>query len=389
MITLLAKRLIPNSTDYASDSVRQAYGTLCGAMGIVLNLILFAGKYLAGVLAGSVAVMADAFNNLADAGSSIITLLGLRLGSMKPDPDHPFGHGRLEYISGVAVSILIILVGVELARDSVEQIMNPTPIDTGLLPMAILVASIAVKLYIFLYNNSIGKKINSPGMHATAMDSLTDSVSTLVVLGSMIAALLWDVNLDGWCGVLVAAFIVYTGIKSTADTLSPLLGSPPEPEFVQQIEDIVLSYEEIVNIHDLIVHDYGPGRCIISLHAEVPGDGDIFVLHDAIDRCETELNETLGCIAIIHMDPISPNDAHVEALRMGISEAAAAIDPRITVHDLRTVEGPTHTNVVFDAVLPFDVGLTPDELKETLTAYVTATWEHHNAVVTIDRPFVK
>lgn len=387
MITLLAKRLIPNSENTADEAVRQAYGTLCGAMGIFLNLLLFAGKYLAGMLAGSIAVMADAFNNLADAGSSIITLLGMRLANMKPDPDHPFGHGRIEYISGVAVSIMIILVGLELGRDSLNLIKEPAPIETSWLTMGILVASILVKIYIFAYNRSIGKKINSPGMSATAMDSLTDSISTLVVLGSMVIAHFWGYNVDGWCGILVATFILYSGIKSTGETLSPLLGTPPDEEFVDQIETIVLSYDEIVNIHDLVVHDYGPGRRMITLHAEVPGDGDIFALHDAVDSAEMELAEKLGCMATIHMDPISVNDEKIASMRLQLAMYASELGAGITIHDFRMVEGPTHTNVIFDAVLPYTVKMKPEELKDLLNSFIRSTWPHHNAVITIDRPY--
>lgn len=387
MITFLAKRLIPNSENIADESVRQSYGALCGAMGIVLNLLLFAGKYLAGLLAGSVAVMADAFNNLADAGSSIITLLGMRLANMKPDPNHPFGHGRIEYLSGVAVSILIILVGLELGRDSLNRILDPVPVETSLLTIGILVASILVKLYIFAYNRSIGKKINAPGMLATATDSLSDSVSTLVVLGSMLISNFFGMNVDGWCGILVATFILYAGIKSTIETLSPLLGSPPDPEFVEQIETIVLSYDEIVNIHDLVVHDYGPGRRMITLHAEVPGDGNIFALHDAVDSAEMELAETLGCMATIHMDPISVNDEKVGSMRLQTALFAGDIDNGITIHDFRIVEGPTHTNVIFDAVLPYTAKITPEELRSRLNDFVRSTWPNHNAVITIDRPY--
>lgn len=387
MITLLAKRLIPNSENTGDENVRQAYAALCSTVGIVINLLLFAGKYFAGMIAGSVAIMADAFNNLSDAGSTVIALLGMRLANRKPDPDHPFGHGRIEYVSGVVVSVLIILVGFELGRDSLNQMMHPTPIETGWLSMGILVAAIAAKFYMFSYNRTVGKKINSPGMTATAMDSLTDSVSTFVVLGSMLVAHFFQINVDGWCGLLVAAFILYTGIKSTMETLSPLLGMPPEPEFVEEIQEIVLGYEEILNIHDLVVHDYGPGRCMISLHAEVPGDGDIFALHDAIDRAEMELCEKLGCMATIHMDPISVNDEKVSQLRMKIAMYASGLGQGISIHDLRIVEGQTHTNVIFDAVLPFDVKMTPEELKEKLKKFVGENWENHFAVINVDRPY--
>lgn len=388
MITLLAKRFIPNSENIADPAVRQAYGSLCGAMGILLNLLLFGGKYLAGVLAGSVAVMADAFNNLADAGSSIVTLLGMRLAGMKPDPDHPFGHGRIEYITGVAVSIMIIVVGFELGQDSINQVKNPQPLDASLPSIGILLASILVKIYIFAYNRSVGRKINAPAMLATAADSLSDCISTAVVLVSMVLSRFLGINIDGWCGMLVATFIIYAGIKSTAETLSPLLGSPPDPEFVEQIETIVLSYDEIVNIHDLVVHDYGPGRRMVTLHAEVPGNGDLFALHDAVDSAELELQDTLGCMATIHMDPISMDNEKVASLRLQTALFASELGEGISIHDFRMVEGPTHTNVIFDAVLPYNVKMTPDELKARLTDFITAI-PHHNAIITIDRPYHK
>lgn len=388
MITLLAKRFIPNSENTSDAAVRQAYGSLCGFMGIFLNLLLFGGKYLAGVLAGSVAVMADAFNNLADAGSSIVTLLGMRLANMKPDPDHPFGHGRIEYITGVAVSIMIIVVGFELGQDSINQVKSPQPLDASLLSIGILVASILVKVYIFVYNRSVGRKINAPAMLATAADSLSDCISTAVVLISMLLSRFLGINIDGWCGMLVAAFILYAGIKSTAETLSPLLGTPPDPQFVEQIETIVLSYDEIVNIHDLVVHDYGPGRRMVTLHAEVPGNGDIFALHDAVDSAEIELRDTLGCMATIHMDPISMDDEKVASMRLQTALFASELGEGISIHDFRMVEGPTHTNVIFDAVLPYDVKMTPDELNAKLTDFITAM-PHHNAVITIDRPYHK
>ena len=388
MITLLAKHFIPNSENIADPAVRQAYGSLCGFMGIFLNLLLFGGKYLAGVLAGSVAVMADAFNNLADAGSSIVTLLGMRLAGMKPDPDHPFGHGRIEYITGVAVSIMIIVVGFELGQDSINQVKSPQPLDASLLSIGILVASILVKIYIFVYNRSVGRKINAPAMLATAADSLSDCISTAVVLVSMLLSRFLGINIDGWCGMLVATFILYAGIRSTAETLSPLLGTPPDPQFVEQIETIVLSYDEIVNIHDLVVHDYGPGRRMVTLHAEVPGNGDIFALHDAVDSAEIELRDTLGCMATIHMDPISMDDEKVASMRLQTALFASELGEGISIHDFRMVEGPTHTNVIFDAVLPYDLKMTPDELNAKLTDFITAI-PHHNAVITIDRPYHK
>ena len=388
MITLLAKLFIKDRDRVQDAAVRRAYGMLCSLTGIGLNVLLFLGKYLAGRLAGSIAMTADAFNNLSDAGSSVITLLGFRMAAKKPDPGHPFGHGRIEYLSGVAVSLIIIVVGVQLGLESIEKIRSPEPVDASLLPMIVLLASICVKGYMFAYNRGIGRKINSPGMSATAVDSLSDCIATGVVLISMLLARFADINADGWGGAAVAAFIIFSGFKAARETLSPLLGSPPDPQLVQDITDIVLAHPEVMNIHDLIVHDYGPGRLMVSLHAEVPGDGDIFGLHDAIDTAEYELESKLGCDAVIHMDPVSPDGTKTAHMRGELAEAAKAIDPRLSIHDFRIVDGPTHTNVIFDAVLPNDSALTEDEARSALETLVHSLWKNSHPKVHIDRPFV-
>ena len=388
MITLLAKLFIRDRDRVQDAAVRRAYGMLCSLTGIGLNVLLFLGKYLAGRLAGSIAMTADAFNNLSDAGSSVITLLGFRMAAKKPDPGHPFGHGRIEYLSGVAVSLIIIIVGVQLGLESIEKIRSPEPVDASLLPMIVLLASICVKGYMFAYNRGIGRKINSPGMSATAVDSLSDCIATGVVLISMLLARFADINADGWGGAAVAAFIIFSGFKAARETLRPLLGSPPDPQLVQDITDIVLAHPEVMNIHDLIVHDYGPGRLMVSLHAEVPGDGDIFELHDAIDTAEYELESKLGCAAVIHMDPVSPDGTKTAHMRGELAEAAKAIDPRLSIHDFRIVDGPTHTNVIFDAVLPNDSALTEDEARSALETLVHSLWKNSHPKVHIDRPFV-
>ena len=388
MISLLARIFIKDRENVTDERVRVAYGMLCSLFGIFLNVLLFTGKYFAGLISGSIAITADAFNNLSDAGSSVITLLGFRLGAMKPDAQHPFGHGRIEYISGAAVASVIVAVGVQLGRDSLAKITSPTPIDTGLLPMAILVISICVKLYMFAYNRGVGKKINYPGMRATATDSVSDSVATTVVFLSMLAARLFGINIDGWSGVAVAGFIIYSGVSAMKDTLSPLLGNPPDPQLVKSITDIVMAHAEILNIHDLIVHDYGPGRLIISLHAEVPGNGDIYALHDAIDTAEFELSEKLGCLAVIHMDPISTDDNKVNAMRDAVTKAAKAIDSGMTIHDFRIVDGPTHTNVIFDAVLPFGTELSEEEARTRLEDAVHGLWTNAHPKIRIDRAYI-
>ncbi len=388
MITLLARLFIRDRDKVADAGVRRAYGMLCSLTGIGLNVLLFLGKYLAGRLSGSIAMTADAFNNLSDAGSSVITLLGFRMAAKKPDPGHPFGHGRIEYLSGVAVSLIIIVVGVQLGLESIDKIISPEPVDAGLVPMLVLVASICVKGYMFAYNRGIGRKINSPGMSATALDSLSDCIATGVVLISMLLARFADVNIDGWGGAAVAIFIIFSGFKAAKETLSPLLGNPPDPQLVRDITDIVMSHPEVLNVHDLIVHDYGPGRLMISLHAEVPGDGDIYALHDAIDTAEYELQQKLGCSAVIHMDPVSPDGTKTAHMREELAEAAKAIDPRLTIHDFRIVDGPTHTNVIFDAVLPNDSSVTEDDAKAQLETIVHSLWQNSHPKVHIDRPFV-
>ena len=269
MLTLLAKLFIRDHENTADPKVRTAYGMLCGLYGVFLNLLLFAGKYLAGTLSGSVAVTADAFNNLSDAGSSVISLLGFALAARRPDPDHPYGHGRIEYLAGLGISAVILVVGVDLARTSMGKIVHPEPVNTGLLQVLILVAAILVKLYMAWYNRSVGRRIRSAAMEASALDSLTDTISTLVVLLSMLIARFFGVNIDGWAGLAVAVFIIIAGFSAAKDTIAPLLGSAPDPEFVKNIEQTVLAHPEIVGIHDLFVHDYGPGMILETFHAEV------------------------------------------------------------------------------------------------------------------------
>ena len=388
MISILSKIFIENKNITDENKKRNIFGTLCGAMGIVLNIILFAIKYFAGIISGSIAVTADAFNNLSDAGSSVITLVGIRMASKKPDRDHPFGHGRMEYLSGLAVSVIIILVGVELFRSSVDKIMNPSEVDTSIVAIVILVISIAVKCYMFFYNRSIGKKINSAGMKATALDCIGDAVATGVVLVSTVISHFTQLQIDGWCGLLVSAFIVYAGIRSVKETVNPLLGMPPEKEFLEQIEAIVMSYDKIIGIHDLIVHDYGPGRIVVSLHAEVDGKEDVFELHDMIDNAERKLCDELGCIAVIHMDPVETDNEVTNEIKEKISQAMAEFDEKITIHDFRVVPGTSHTNVIFDAVVPHEIKKTDMEISNEISDFISEKFTHYNAVVNIDRPFV-
>ena len=389
MLSLLSKIFIKNRDDITNPAVRKAYGSLCSALGIALNVLLFAGKYIAGVISGSIAITADAFNNLSDAGSSAISLLGFRLSSKKPDPDHPFGHGRLEYVSGLCVAALILVMGVELLISSAEKIIHPEPVENGLLPAIILIVSIGVKVYMSLYNRAVGKRISSSAMLATATDSLSDSIATAVVLLSMLVSHLFNVNIDGYAGVLVAAFILYAGVGVARDTISPLLGQAPDPELVRQIEDIVMARDEIIGMHDLIVHDYGPGRLMISLHAEVDGRGDIFELHDAVDLVERELAKKLGCEATIHMDPVVCDDERVDAEHQRLLEVIAELDDVLSIHDFRMVSGPSHTNLVFDAVVASGISKTAEEVRQEICRAVEEKMPGRFAVVTVDTAYVK
>lgn len=388
MISILSNLFIKDRHNYSNEKVRRSYGMLCSITGIFLNVILFASKYLAGILSGSVAITADAFNNLSDAGSSFITLIGFKFSGKKPDSTHPFGHGRIEYISGLAVSALIILMGVELAQSSFQKILNPSDVDTSMIAVIILISSICVKIYMAIYNTAISRKIDSAAMKATATDSLSDSIATTVVLLAMIFLKFTNINIDGYCGCLVALFIIFAGFNAARDTLSPLLGQAPDPEFVQRINDIVMAHDEIIGIHDLIVHNYGPGRVMISLHGEVPGDGDIYELHDSIDLVEHEINSTLGCECVIHMDPIDTRNEVVNEMKSKVTAIIKNYDKNITIHDFRMVAGPTHTNLIFDAVIPFESRIDSDELMLTLTQLVEAGCPNCYAVIKIDMPYV-
>lgn len=387
MITLLSKIFIKNKENLNDTKVRRKYGMLSSIVGISLNVLLFLIKYFAGMVSGSIAITADAFNNLSDAGSSVITLIGFQFSGKKPDAQHPFGHGRVEYISGFIVSMAIILVGFELAKSSITKIIAPSMIESSTLTIIILMVSIGVKIYMCAYNTSISKKIDSEAMKATAMDSFSDSIATLVVLLSIIVMKITGVAIDGWSGMIVALFILYAGYNAAKDTLSPLLGQVPDPKLVQQIEEIVMSHEEVSGIHDLIVHDYGPGRLMISLHGEVAGDGDIFKIHDAIDRIENELNAKIGCEAVIHMDPVV-KDEQVIQMRTQIEEKIKSISPEITIHDFRLMKGPTHTNVVFDAVVPYEFAFSDEEVKSRIEEMIMDTWEYCHPVVKVDKSYI-
>lgn len=390
MISILTKIFIKDHTNTSDVKVRQLYGILCGAAGIALNVFLFLIKFIAGQLSGSIAITADAFNNLSDAGSSIITLVGFKMAGQKPDSQHPFGHGRIEYISGLLVSVIILLMGVELLKSSVHKMMHPEVIDASPLVLIILVISICVKFYMFLYNSRISKKIDSAAMMATAKDSISDSISTIVVLITTLLAYLLDVKADGWCGILVALFVIWTGIGAMKDTVGPLLGQPPEPEFVDRIEEIIMEYKAqgVLGLHDLVVHNYGPGRVMLSVHVEVPSTGDILVLHDMIDLIEHRLARDLNCSAVIHMDPVCVDDALTNQIKHKIEDIVGGMEGTIRFHDFRIVHGPTHTNLIFDVVVPYDYPMSDDEVVSYMEKQIEKLGENYFAVIDVDKAYV-
>lgn len=387
MILLLSKIFIKDRENTSSPQVRKAYGMLCGGMGIALNILLFAGKFLAGFLSNSIAITADAFNNLSDAGSSLITLVGFQMAGQKPDPHHPFGHGRIEYLSGLFVSVAILIMAIELIQSSVDKILHPQPVVFNPLTIIILLVSIAVKIYMAYYNKNIGKKIDSAAMRATATDSLSDTLATTVVLAASLTAHFTGLKIDGYCGILVGLFIFYAGYSAAKDTISPLLGQPPEPNFVKNVETIVMSYEHVQGIHDMVVHDYGPGRVMISLHAEVPADGSLLILHDMIDNIEHRLHNELHCEAVIHMDPVITDDEQTNHLKKLLADLLHNNYPEIRFHDFRMVKGPTHTNIIFDIVVPFDYKERDDVITDFLQKEIHRIDSSYFAVIQVDKAY--
>ena len=388
MITFLASLFIKDSKNYKEPSVRQAYGVLSGAVGIGLNILLFFGKWLAGTISGSIAITADAFNNLSDAGSSIITLIGFRLSGQEPDPEHPFGHGRMEYISGLLVSVAILVMGFELIWSSIGKLRSPEPIESSTLVFGILIASILVKLYMFFYNHSLSKKIESAAMKATSVDSLSDTVATTLVLIATLISKYTGLLLDGWFGILVGLFILYTGGSTLKETIDLLLGQPPKQEFIDEVKEIVLGHSMVHGVHDLIVHDYGPGRVMISLHAEVDVNGDIQDIHEQIDHIEHELQKKLHCSATIHMDPIVTDDKEVLAMKTKVEEMVHFLDESFSMHDFRMVKGSTRTNLIFDVEVPRKTSYTDNEIVNWLKERIhELPGSKYFAVIQIDHEY--
>ena len=385
MTELLSKIFVKDRENVTDPAVRSRYGAMAGIVCIVLNSLLATGKLIAGLFTGSIAIQADALNNFSDAGASVISLVSFRLASKPPDRDHPFGHARIEYIASMIVSFMILLIGFELLRESIGKIIEPSATEFSILSVIILSVSILGKLWMYLFNRKIGKKINSDVMRATAADSLSDVVATSAVLVTTLVLHFTGFDADAYVGIAVAVFIFVSGIKILNETKNSLLGSAPVDEQVAAIKKIIAEYPEALGIHDMRVHSYGPGHTFATLHIEVDGSHDVFETHDVIDNIEKRIENELSIVCSIHLDPIVTDDEQITALFAAVKEKACEISPDITVHDFRFVKGVTHSNLIFDIVLPFESALTPDEAKACLCQKIKEIDESYETVITVDR----
>ena len=388
MTALLTHLFVKNNREVTDPHVRRSYGTLVSVVGIILNLILFAAKFTVGTLFGSVSITADAVNNLSDAGSQIISLISFRISAKPADREHPFGHARIEYVASMIVSFLILLIGFELIKESISKILDPVLPERSWVAVGVLGGSILVKLWLGLFNRKIGKRIDSTVMRATAADCLSDALSTTAVLISTLILLLFPsvtLNLDAYMGVIVAIMIMIAGAKILNETKNSILGEAPSHEIVEQITKSVESTPGVLGIHDLVVHNYGAGHVIAALHVEVDGKADVFETHDMIDNIERKLRHDCGIEATIHMDPIVTDDERVTRLRARVEAAVREVDPALRIHDFRFVEGATHSNLIFDVAVPFELRRTDEELRRAIASQISRLDPTYFAVITIDR----
>lgn len=387
MHTILVKLFIRDSENVKDIRVRTAYGTLGSVTGIVVNLILAVAKYIAGVISGSISVTADAINNLSDAGSSIVSLFGVKLSAKPADKGHPYGHGRIEYISASIVAFLVLLMGVELFKSSIEKITNPVAVNFNWVSLIILLLSILAKLWLGFFNKKLGEKINSAPMMAVMKDSFSDCLATAVAAASIIVSAFSDINVDGYLGLFVAGFILLAGFNILKETMAELLGKAPEKELVQEIEQKILSYDMVVGVHDMIIHDYGPQRRFASAHAEVPANADMMECHDIIDLIERDIMAEFGLLISIHMDPIVVDDERINELRRMAAETVKNICEEMSIHDFRVVDGPTHTNLIFDLIVPHKYEMSNDEICRLIDKKLSKIDERYFTVITVEHSF--
>ena len=388
MTDFIIKKFIKDYENVNEQRVRESYGITASITGIILNTLLSIGKILTGIIFNSISVTADGVNNLSDGASSVITLIGFKISSKPADKDHPFGHARMEYLTGLILGIAVILVGVELIKSSFDKIMNPTKTIFSIEMIVVLIVSVLIKLWISLFYKKLGDKISSATLKASSTDSRNDVISTIVVILSLLVSNATGYEVDGYVGILVALFILYSGYDILRDILNPLLGEMPDREFIESIENKILSYDGIVNIHDLVVHNYGPNRYFASVHAEVDAKEDIMKSHDLIDNIERDFAREFDISLVIHLDPVITDDEEINELRSMTDKIVKSIDERLTIHDFRVVKGETHTNLIFDVVVPVDYDIKSSKLVSMIEKEIQNKDETYFAVVTVDKNYV-
>lgn len=388
MTDLLIKLFVKNKDDVQNQQVRSNYATLSGVTGIIANFLLFVGKLTIGILSASVSIVADAFNNIGDAGSSVVTLVGYRLSGKHADKEHPLGHGRLEYITAFIVDFLIIFVGVELFKTSVEKIIEPGDTAIGTVTLVFLGVAILVKLWLFFFYRKIAKRINSQAIKGASFDSVSDVVATTLVLVSALLSKFAGVNIDGYAGILVAAFIFYTGVKAAKETIDVLLGGAPDKEILKKISEFVRRYPEVIGIHDVMVHDYGPGRQIVSFHAEVSAKSDFSYVHDVIDNIERDFQKEYGYLVTIHLDPIVVDDEKVSEMYDFVKATVKEVDENFTIHDFRMTYGGNHINLIFDLLIPVDSKFCDEEAADVVEKKIRSLRPECNCVIKAEHPYV-
>lgn len=388
MTELLLRIFIKNYNNTKDSEVREKYGTLGSIVGIVVNILLSAGKYIIGVISKSVSITADAINNLADAASCIVTLVSFKMSARKPDKEHPFGHGRIEYIAALAVGFLVELMGYELIKSSINKIIHPEPVVFSIPAALVLLISILGKVWLYFFNRKLGNKIQSPVMLAVAKDSLSDTIATFVSAVSLILSLFTELAVDGFMGIIVSLFILYSGYGILKDAISVLLGVPPEAETVDELVGYILSHKEVIGIHDLVIHSYGASRIFASVHAEISADEDILIAHDTVDNIEKAVKEKFGIELVVHIDPVETNNEKANALKAIATETVCEISKELSIHDFRIVDGPTHTNLVFDVVVPHRFEISEANLKRIIEEKINSINGNYYCVITVDNSYV-
>lgn len=388
MSKLLVKLFIKNYQDTKNPVVREKYGYLGSIVGILINILLAAGKYFIGVITNSIAISADAVNNLSDSVSNVITLVSFKMANMKPDKEHPFGHGRIEYVAALVVGFLVELMGYELIKSSIEKIKNPEEVVFSVPAVIVLLISIGGKIWLALFNRYLGKKIDSPAMSAVVTDSISDTTATTITLISLVVSLFTDFPLDGYMGIVVSLFILYSGFGILKESIGIILGKPPEKELVDELVEFIMSHEEILGIHDLVIHSYGATRTFASIHTEISADGDMLKAHDTIDSIERLVKNKFGIELVIHMDPIVTNDETTEKYYQLVHKTVKDFDDSLSIHDFRVVEGPVHTNFIFDIVVPHGYKLTEKELISEINNRIHSVNENYFLVITIDNCYI-